>query len=821
VNFFNIPFFLLLFVLPSGLLFGQKQLVASVTADPIVLDGVLNEAIWKQAAVADSFTVNFPKVGSISAYESKVQVVYDQQAMYIAAQLYDPRPDSVLHFLSQRDDFGNADYFGVLIDPYGAGQNGFGFYVTAAGVEIDAIVNQNNFDFSWNAVWRSAVVRTDFGWSVEIRIPLSQLRFPTTSEQHWKINFKRSIRRNRESSYWSEVDPKQFGELAQSGELTNVHDLIAPLRLSFSPYTTGYVENYYNSQLKSQDWRFRQRFGMDMKLGLSESFTIDATLVPDFGQTVSDKLVLNLSPFEVRYTENRPFFLEGMDLFGISDIFYSRRIGSNVLLGASKVNQILANGGQILSAPSLAQLVNTTKISGRTKKGLGIGVLNAIEKRSYIQYIDSSGVPREELAHPLSNYNVVVLSQNLKNSGNVSFINTNVYRQDIQTIDNVSAAQFLVLSKNRTYSLSGNARFSVNQVQQSMESGHTIDVAFEKIKGSKTYTLSYYECSDSFNPNELGFLAMNNFRGFWGEWKWVGYQQKRNMLRRTFTMNSNLEYLYAPSKFSYLNASANGIVTFKNFLTVGYTAVVFPLHEIDQFESRHFGIPVQFPQSLQLGGFYSSDYSKKYALDFSLYNRMYAKSGMNNLDMEVSPRLRLTDRLFLVLSSNVSYYTGNYGFVNVTDTTYKDDIILGFRNRSIVTNNISADYTFTNRMGLKFGLNHYWQEVNYSHYGKLLADGTTVATSYTGIGENGQSNHNTTYDALTLDVNFRWIIYPGSEIRIVWKYNIYASKMGLDYSYFKTFNDLFQQPQLNSFSVKALFFLDAGRYIKRTAKADQ
>ena len=792
----------------------QKEMAAQRIAIKIDLDGQLLETDWQQATEADSFVVNYPNVGALSTHKSQVRVLYDDQFIFIGAQLFDKRPDSVLTFLSQRDDFGNADYFGVTIDPYGAGQNGFGFYVTAAGVEIDAIVNQNDFDYSWNAVWKSVVTKTEYGWSVEMAIPLSQLRFPKVDVQTWKVNFKRHVRRIRETSFWSPVDPQAFGELAQAGKLTNLKALVSPLRLMFSPYTTAYLENYYNDQTQSQDWRLRQRFGLDMKYGLSESFTLDATLVPDFGQTASDRLVLNLSPFEVRYNENRPFFLEGMDLFGIGDIFYSRRIGAETYMGAQVVDSLQNSGNEIVAAPALAQLVNATKITGRTKSGLGLGFLNAIEKRSFVTYKDTNGVVREKLAHPLSNYNVFVLSQNLKNSGNISFINSNVLRKDIDVLSNVSSVQFLKLAKNRKFSFAGNSQLSINQRGNQKNIGHTGYLSFAKVAGTFTGNFDYYQCSETYDPNELGFFAKNNYRGVYSEIKWIGYEPRGNMLRRTFKANANLEYLYAPSKYAYFNFYAGEFITFKNFLTVGIESTVFPVKEIDHFESRTFGIPVNFPSSFQLGGFYSSDYSKKYALDFSMYNRVYAADAMNNFDGQISPRIRLSSRLFIVVTTDISRYSNNRGFVRVNDPNYAGTIFIGSRDRWIVNNAIAADYTLTNRMGFRLGLNHNWQEVNYQQFYALQNDGSTKVSSYTGIDSQGKSLHNTTFDAFTVDLNFRWIIYPGSEIRFVWKYNIYATKSGLDLIYFNTFKDLFQQPQLNSFSIKALFFIDAGKWKK-------
>jgi len=800
--------------LSTVLAFGQKSIRAQSTVDVIVLDGKLDEDIWKKADVADSFTVNFPTVGNLSNFESKVMFVYDDEAIYIGAILNDPYPDSLMTPLSQRDDYGNADWFGILIDPYGAGQNGFSFFVTAAGVEIDAIRSQNDADFTWNAVWKSKVKLTETGWAVEMKIPLTQLRFPKEEIQHWKINYKRQIRRNREISYWSPVDPQTFGELAQSGNLTDLSDLNSPLRLSFSPYGTAYLDNYYNDQTGSQQWALRPRFGMDMKLGLSEAFTLDATLVPDFGQTVSDNLVLNLSPFEVRYNENRPFFLEGMDLFGIGDIFYTRRIGDQTLYGY-RADSLQAAGNKVTSAPNLAQLVNATKISGRTKNGLGLGVFNAVEKQTHIEYEDSLGNAHHILSHPTSNYNVFVLSQNLKNNNSVSFINTNVYRPEVNALSNVSSGEFQVLTKNRTYSLFGQGQFSYNQRNGQTDHGYSDYINFSKVEGAKTFSVEYYECSNTYDPNELGFLSNNNYRGANVSYQGVNYSPGGHLLRSNVNINTSVNYLFKPSLYSNWEVFGQWVGTFKNFLTSGFYGGMNPIGTVDHFESRTMGIPMKVVASAYAGGFYSSNYSKRVALDFSLSARKFAEDGKVNAEGSISPRFRISNKLFIVPEMSITRLMRDYGYVYVSDANFENDIILGTRNRWIVNNNITGNYTFTNRIAMILKVNHYWQEVTYLRFNELNSEGDRISTKYTGIASDGTSNHNTSFNAFTLDMNFRWVIYPGSEIRFVWKYNIYASKAGNYGSYLNVFNDLFAQPRLNSFSIKALFFLDAGKVIKK------
>lgn len=805
-------------ILTCSFVWGQREIRALRIEQEVILDGYLNEPFWAQAEVADSFRTNFPTVGELTPFKTEVRIVYGYDAIYFGVALYDPNPDSILAVLSQRDDFGNADWFGVLIDPYGAGQNGFGFYTTAAGVELDAILGQNSMDITWNAVWKSKAVLTEHGWSLEMRIPFTQLRFPEIPVQEWKINFKRQVRRRRQNSFWNEVKPQVFGELTQSGNVLGIENIKSPLRLSLSPYTTGYVENYYNEQNGQQEWRFRPRFGMDLKYGLSESFTLDATLVPDFGQAVSDRLILNLSPFEVRYNENRPFFLEGMDLFGLGDVFYTRRIGDRTYKGEYVVDSLQSTGNEVLSAPSQAQLINAMKVSGRTKKGLGIGVFNAIEQRAEVRFRDSLGVERKALAHPFSNYNVLVFSQNLRNNGNLSVVNTQVFRREVKALNNVTHMELSLFNKDRMYNLVGNSQFSSNQLSGVVRNGHTAYLSFGKVQGDLTYNIDYYECSDSYDPNELGFLARNNYRGVFGKVRLVGYKPWRNMLRRTVSANTSIEYLYTPSRFNYWSVTASANATFRNFLTAGVDLNMWPVPEYDYFESRTEGVPVIFPRSIQFGGFYSSDYSKKYALDFSLYNRFYAQKGMYIIEGEVSPRIRFSNKLFVVLTTGITKFAKNYGFVRVTDTLYTNQITIGTRDRWIVNNSISADYTFTNRMGMVLKLNHYWQEVKYDWFTALQENGDQLSTNYKGLDALGQAIHNTSFNAFTVDLSFRWVMYPGSELLFLWKYNIYAQKNSLDYNYFRTFEDLFDQPQLNSFSIKALFFLDAGR-LKRKKKS--
>jgi hypothetical protein len=318
--------------------FAQELFYANRLCEKIVIDGELSELEWSCSELACDFVVSYPTFGDTSKFQSFVNILYDDEALYVGGILFDPNPDSVSYTLSQRDDYGNGDWFGIRLDPYATNQTAFMFAVTAAGVEIDAIEYIDDADFSWNAVWKSATQRRDDGWSFEMRIPFSAIRFPKKDVQKWNINLSRQVRRIRETSTWNPLDPEVYGEITQSGQLLGIENVKSPIRLSFTPYLTSYVENNFDATKGSQVWNQRLTGGMDLKYGVNDAFTIDMTLIPDFGQTRSDNQILNLSPFEIRFNENRPFFLEAMDLFRIGGVFYTRRVGGRPFNYSSKYN---------------------------------------------------------------------------------------------------------------------------------------------------------------------------------------------------------------------------------------------------------------------------------------------------------------------------------------------------------------------------------------------------------------------------------------------------------------------------------------------------
>ena len=233
----------------------------------------------------------------------------------------------------------DPDVFAVGLDTYDDDINGYRFEVSAANVQSEIRLSQDNGDRNWDAVWDSKVSIVNDGWIVEIKIPFSAIRFPASANQQWGLQFARSIKRLNEFATWSPVNPKINGIVNQWGNVNGLNNITPPVRLTFSPYISSAIQHQpVSSDPVTYNTNYSFNGGMDVKYGINESFTLDMTLIPDFGQVQSDNVTLNLSAFETRFDEKRSFFTEGTELFNQGDrelrdgtIFYSRRVGGRPL----------------------------------------------------------------------------------------------------------------------------------------------------------------------------------------------------------------------------------------------------------------------------------------------------------------------------------------------------------------------------------------------------------------------------------------------------------------------------------------------------------
>jgi hypothetical protein len=787
----------------------NKSYEATKTASKPTIDGNLNDETWLRiTATANDFIQREPNLGEKSNYKTEVKIAYDDEAIYIGAVLYDAYPDSILKQLTARDKIGNTDWFGIVLDTYEDGNNGVGFIVSAAGVQFDTKYSVFGEDENWDAVWESAVLIVERGWTVEMKIPYAALRFPDKSEQVWNFNIVRTVRRTRENSWWNFYDPSKNGFLNQAGKLKGIKEVVSPLRLFLNPYVSGNLQTTKSNGENSVSRGFN--VGMDIKYGINEAYTLDMTLVPDFGQVVSDDVVLNLSPFEVQFNENRQFFTEGTELFQKADLFYSRRIGGTPI-NYYDVQALTDEGYTIVDNPNNVQLINSTKVSGRGKKGLGVGVFNSVTNKTTAIVENTDGVQSEIQTNPLTNYNVFVLDQNLKNNSYVSLINTNVFRNGDAYEANVTGTEFRLNNKENTYYTYGSGAVSqlYHEGFNNPDLGFRSNIGFGKSSGVVQFEYQNTVLSDTYDNNDLGFLSFNNQITNQIQFSLNRFKPYGPFLRGNFNINTSLDHQYSTQRFSSFGINMDFFILTKTFFAFGGGTFFSPLESYDLFELRTDNRVLAVPTSREHWGWISTDYRRKVALDVNIFGSVANQEGRNNLNISVGPIFRVNDRLSFRLSTDYSKNNNYIGFVG-RDTTQVnlDEPIVGRRDSKNIENVLSSSYIFNNKMGLTLRARHNWTEAVHDSYYHTDTDGQLLENDLTGLNTDGTSKYNYNFNYFSLDLVYTWQFAPGSFLTANWKNNINPPNSAVGENYFFNLSNTITNDQTNIFSIKIIYFLD-------------
>lgn len=775
------------------------------------IDGFIQDDVWKAASILGGLVEFRPVPGRAERQDQRteVKILYDDVAIYVSAKMYDSTPDSIAREIAPRDRVGNADFIGIIFDTYLDRINANGFYVTAAGSQFDARYSQSgNEDPNWNAVWDSAVRMDADGWTAEFKIPYSALRFSNKEVQTWGLNITRKRQNANQQFFWNPLNPNVNGFINQEGELENLQHIKAPLRLSFSPYISSYVNHYPYNQVGIPNTTGSFNGGMDVKYGINQSFTLDMTLVPDFGQVQSDKQVLNLSPFEVKFDENRPFFTEGTELFSKGDLFYSRRVGARPINYYSVEGQLQSNE-TIVENPAESRLLNATKISGRTANGLGIGFFNAITKKMYARVKNDLGQERLIETQPLTNYNILVLDQSLKNNSSISFVNTNVTRAGANYDANVSALVFNLNDKKNKYFINGAAKTShlTKGIDTESNNGYSYNFTFGKQSGTFTWN-AYHNLTDAqFDSNDLGILFNNNFienginlqYNLYKPGKW--YNQIQNWAGFNYTLRNS------PNSYQSSGFNLGSWLQFKNFWSVNYN-LGWEFDSNDFFEPRQEGKVYRTGASRRASFSFNSNRAKKYSAGayFSyqfreqLHGKGYGYGFYHNY--------RLNNKVSFGVDLSVEPRLNFVGFADYDEPN--DQIIFSTYDRHTVETSFDAKYTFNNRMGLTFVARHYWSDRRNKEYFNLLDDGSLQANnSY------NSSGADLNFNIFNIDMVYTWQFAPGSEFSLTWKD---AAQFNQDFftpGYGQNLSNTLKSPQNNSVSIKVLYYLDYLQLRKR------
>ncbi len=807
----------LVYLFPS-VAYTQVRSIPAIKIDQTIkIDGNLDDAAWKNIEASSDFITVTPAFGKASSKNTKVKIAYDNTAIYVGAYMYDD-PRNIRKQLTARDvlDRQDVDIFAVGFDTYQDKQNGFVFKVTSANVQGDLKVSQSGggvvYDGSWDAVWESKTsIKTD-GWVAEIRIPLSAIRFSKKDIQDWGINFARFTRIENENSSWNAINPNISGELNQWGTWKGLTNIKPPTRLSFLPYLSGGIR--VSPTAKGNVTEFLRSGGMDVKYGVSEGFTLDMTLIPDFAQVQSDNIFLNLSPFEVKFVDYRPFFTEGTELFNKAGLFYSRRIGDAPDL-SSTVLRTYGDDPQyrIIKNPGITRLYNATKFSGRTKGNLGIGIFNAISAPMYAKLKDlTNDSTFSILTEPLTNYNIIVFDQALKNRSSVSFTNTNVLRKGNSRNANVSSIDLSLFDKKNNHNFSFSGRYSSIWGKQANYNGFTTVAGFGKVSGVIQYRGTVSVESDKYDPNDLGFIQNNNSFKYNGNIGYIMNKPTRYFLNHNYRINFNNVYLYKPFTWASFNVGASAFFLFKNFWDLSLSFQTSPRWNKDYFvhSNKYTGYFLRRTPYYYFGFNGSSDSRKKLHVSWNLGGAESPLPRDPYWKGSIGLRYRFNDKFQVNTNMEVLQDRGNWGWAYKTNADGSPVI----SRRDVKTNTaiVSAQYNFTSRMNVNIRMRHYWSLLKNTNFYNLNPDGTWRDTTFF-------ANENLNFNTFNVDMFFTWDFLLGSRLTIAWK-NALGSNVNIDpysnLSYFKNFGKAVDNPHSNEVTIKIVYFLD---YLKLKRKS--
>jgi hypothetical protein len=782
--------FLLFLILQNLFSYGQKKTIwAKSTFENIKIDGKTNEEAWKKAPIAKDFIMFEPDNGKPISYEKRTEVklLYDNSAIYISALLYDDEPDKILKELTNRDVFGASDIFLVSINGFNDGQQDFRFFVSAAGVQLDCIATKESEDYTWDAIWESKINLTNFGWELEMRIPYAALRFSDSKTQTWGINFARDIKRNSQVYSWSPIDTKIGATLPQEGILEGIKNIKPPTRLFFIPYTSAY------SQKDNFNADKTIKAGLDIKYGINDSFTLDAILIPDFGQTKFDNAILILEPFEQLLNENRPFFTEGTDLFSKGGLFYSRRIGGTPT-GIPATNAY----EEITNYPSNVNLLNAVKISGRTQNGLGIGFLNAITEKTYATILNTeTNETRKEVIEPLTNYNVFVLDQRFKQNSSVTLINTNTTRNGSFRDANASAMVFDLNTKANTYNLFGDFKYSdVKDITN--YTGYKTSLRFGKTSGRYRYSISGKYISKDYDINDLGIIFYTNFHSTFADMSFRIVNPTSIFNSFSISQQTNLEIQNTTGKIQEAwYATTLKATTLKN----DYFELLFqinPLERFDFYEPRAFGSYVYKPKSaIGYIQFYSNE-NKPFHYEIELAGENFDEKNRAIYKMFGGTKYRFNDKFSLQHNFQYTRMTNDRGWVGIENS----DIIFGERNREILQNDLVGKYSLTNKMNINLTARYYWSYSKNHNFFTLENDGSLIENN------NYSLNKDRNFNSWNFDLSYSWWFAPGSEVSVLYRNYALERSSLVEKNISSNLKTIFNSNLTNIFSVSLRYFID-------------
>lgn len=834
-----------------------------------VIDGLDNDDCWNLVEWTSRFTQTQPVENKPPSQETAFKVLYDNDNLYIFIRAYDSEPEKISRIMSRRDNF-SGDMVYVDIDSHFDKQTDFLFSASASGAKSDAAISDDgkNEDDNWNPIWYMKTSIDDNGWCAEMKIPLSQLRFGKKDEQIWGLQITRNIFRLQERSQWQYIPKGSPGVIHLFGELQGINHIKPKHQIELMPYTVGRVERFKKVQGDPFNTGKLSKLsaGLDGKIGLTNDFTLDFTINPDFGQVEADPSEVNLTAFESYFSEKRPFFIEGQNIYQFTpnqtivihnmyadNLFYSRRIGRYPQYYPS------VGANEYVKMPESTTILGAMKISGKTKKGLSVGILESLTSREDA-LIDSTGERRKETVEPLTNYFVGRIQQDFnKGETTIGGLFTAVNR-DINTpvLDYLHTAAYTAgldfqhKWKERTWYVAGNAEFSdikgkpvsISQTQTSSAryfqrpdanylsvdsslttlSGYGGTVKFGKTSKKRLqFETSMTVRSPGLEFNEIGYMRYSDVihQGTWVAYYmrnpfwifnyfylntnyWMYWNFSGNLLSKNTNMNFNSQFKNKWSINGQFNRQSENIST---TLLRGGPAIIIP-------GNQSFNLNVGSDPSKKLS-FFLGNYHGSGDVKSSKSHEYYANINFrpsNSISISIEPDYGIQNYELQYVSSAGTNENPLYLFAKLDQKT------LGITFRINYTINPELSIEYYGQPFISAGKYTDFKRITQPVGGTFRERFHTFATdeisftsennsysvdeNHDGIEDYSMSNPDFNFRQFRSNLVVRWEYLPGSTIYLVWSQGRTSSDSNGLFSYGNDMKDLFKITPHNVFLVK-------------------
>ena len=815
-----------------------------IKSTPPKIDGILDEPCWDEGYWSDQYQQSMPTEGVEPTQKTELKILYDNENIYVAIRAFDNEPDKIDRQRGRRDEF-TGDIVGVCFDSYFDHRTGFEFNLTAAGSKIDLILTNDGWDTNWNAVWYGKVGFEDSAWVAEMQIPLSQLRYGNNNDQIWGLHSWRWLNRNLEEDQWQLMPRDGPGPLYTMGELHGIEKIAVNRKVELLPYAVGQLNTTKrisdNPLVKSTSKRFS--FGLDGKIGISNNFTMDFTVNPDFGQVEADPSVLNLTVFETFLEEKRPFFLEGANImdfeFGNDLLFYSRRIGHRPMLNP------LLESEEYAEEIDNTSILGAVKLTGKTKKGLSVGLIESLTAREKIR-IQSGSEIRKETVEPLTNYLVGRVQQDY-NKGNTMIggmftatnrlidqpslkqLNRSAYTGGIDFIHHWSNKTYYLNAKTVFSHIKGsnesiaNLQLSSARYYQRPDADHlSLDTAMNQLsgfggnieigKGSKgrwRYSANINWRSPGLDLNDVGYMQLSDILS---QELSVGYiENEPKSIFRTFSVFLNQQNAW---NFGSTYLGSRLMAHMRSIFSNKWSFTGSAMRQGAKLDTR---LLRGGPALLIKGHWHnryvvSTDHSRRFSVRMGYHFHLFDDKISSTNDIfpgftfKINDAIKFsTDLMYMVRRTNLQY-------VDQWIENDESEYLLATFDRKTMGVTIRIDYAITPDLTIQYYGNPYVSAGRYSDY-KIITN--TNANQYEDmyhtlssselsfnpeqnlyqidVGEVNHTFSNPDFNFRQMRSNLvaRWEYKPGSTLYLVWTHGRDEYQNTSDYSIREGFNQLF------------------------------